>query len=174
MKKNIVKYGLITGIAIAVLMFAIGWSNWSINSSYAAVIGYSIMVAAFSMIFVAINKYREESETGKISFLKAFLIGLGISVIATIFYSVSWGFFDGFSGGEFIEKYATSTISQLKEDGASAEEIKSAESQMDYYREMYKNPISKMLWTSIEIFPVGILVSVISALIFWFKDKGNK
>lgn len=171
MKKSIIKYGLITGIAIAVLMFTIGWSNWSVNSSYAAVIGYTIMVAAFSMIFVAISKYREESETGKVSFLKAFLIGLGISVIASIFYSVSWGFFDGFSGGEFIEQYATSTINQLKEDGASAEEIEAAEIQMDSYREAYKNPVSKMLWTSIEIFPVGILVSIISALIFWYKDK---
>jgi len=173
MKNAIIKYGLIAGVIISLSMTLVSWSDAVMNSSYGAVVGYSAMVLAFSMIFVAVNKYKGTTEDGKVSFGKAFLIGLGISVIGTIFYVVTWGFVDGFSGGEFIEQYEASTMTQLKEEGASTGEIQLAKEQIESYREMYKNPISKMLITSTEIFPVGLLVSLINAFVFMYLGRNK-
>ena len=172
MIKNIIKYGLISGVIVAALMFLnFQTTDFDFNNPYGELIGYSTMVAAFSMIFVGVKKFRDSREDGKAKFWQSLLIGLGISLIATIFYAVAWGFIDGFTGGTFIEQYATATLTDLKESGASAQEIAATEKEMEYYKEMYQNPITKLAITASEIFPVGILVSLISALVFWIKDR---
>lgn len=171
MKKVIIKFGLIAGVIITLSMTTVSWSESVMNSSYAAVIGYAAMVVAFSMIFVAVNNYKNNTEDGKVSFGKAFIIGLSISLIGSVFYVVTWGFVDGFSGGDFIEQYEASAMLKLKEEGATAAEIKLVKEKIENYRERYKNPVTKMLITSTEILPVGILVSLINAFIFMYLGR---
>ena len=172
MIKNIIKYGIISGVIVAVLMLITkAVTNFEAGFAYGEILGYSTMIAAFSMIFIGIKKFRDSQTDGKATFVQSLVIGLGISVIATLFYSFTWGFIDGFSGGEFIEQYTTTTLTSLKESGATAEKIAETEKEMAYYKEMYQNPVSKLLITSVEILPVGILVSLISSLIFWIRDK---
>ncbi|MGB3465065.1 MAG: DUF4199 domain-containing protein [Cyclobacteriaceae bacterium] len=171
MLKVILKYGIIASVIIAIMMPTVAWNDTIIRSDYAALIGYTILIIAFSMIFVAVGRYSESLADGKISFGKAFLIGLGISFMATLVYVIAWGLIDGFSGGEFLDRYADNMLSELKEEGATAEEIKNMEKQMDAYRDWYATPISKMVLTSTEIFPVGVFVSLITALIFKFRKK---
>lgn len=52
--------------------------------------GYTTMIMAFSMIYVAIRQFRNQLLGGKISFGKALLIGLGITLIASTFYVLTW------------------------------------------------------------------------------------
>ena len=170
MLRNILKFGIFSGVIVATLMVVTQLVT-QFNMAYGELVGYSTMVAAFSMIFVGIKKFRDSRTDKKATFLQSLLIGLGISLIATIFYAATWGFIDGFSGGEFLDQYASAQLTELKENGATAEEIKATEAQIDYYRELYKNPITKMLITAVEILPVGIIVSLISALIFYIRDK---
>jgi hypothetical protein len=72
---------------------------------------------------------------------------------------------------DFAEKYAAATIDKLKTAGASASEIASTTKQMDSFKEMYKNPVMVILFTYIEILPVGLLVSLVAALILRRKPK---
>ena len=152
------------------MMPGMAWSEVMIRSSYAALAGYAIMVLAFSMIFLAVSKYSQNSGVN-VSFGKAFMIGLGISAMATLVYIIAWGFIDGFSGGEFIDRYEEGIITEMQAEGASTEEIQVVEKEMDAYREWYANPFLKMLLTSLEIFPVGVLVSLFTALVFRFRRK---
>ncbi len=170
MKRIILIYGLISGIIIAIFM-QIQFSGMLDNMTYGELFGYSSMVISFSIIFVAVKKYRDTLDNQKISFLQSFLIGLGISLIATLFYVVSWGFIDGFTNGSFLDTYEASTMKALQEENASSEKIAEAKESMEYYRELYKNPITKAAITAIEIFPVGLLITIITSLFFWIKDK---
>ncbi|MEL7145214.1 MAG: DUF4199 domain-containing protein [Bacteroidota bacterium] len=170
MIKNIIKYGIIAGIIVSILMLLSARSG-GMTSAYGELIGYSGMVAAFSMIFVGIKKFRDSHPTGKVPFLHSLLMGLGISLIATIFYAVTWGFIDGFTGGQFIDQYISAELTRLEESGATAEQVANKAKEMNSYRVYYQNPILKMLITCLEIFPVGILVSLTSAFIFWIKDR---
>lgn len=54
---------------------------------------------------------------------------------------------------------------------ASPEEVAKVTEEMNSFKEMYKNPIWVILFTYMEILPLGIVFSLISAL--FLKKKTN-
>lgn len=58
---------------------------------------------------------------------------------------------------------ASTKIEQQKAKGASAEAIASLSAQMEQFKLQYANPMFRLPMTFVEIFPVGLLVSLVSA-----------
>jgi hypothetical protein len=55
-------------------------------------------------------------------------------------------------------------INDAKASGMSQLELDKKTAQMNWYREAYKNPLFVVLLTYMEILPIGIVISLISAL----------
>src|SRR4051812_14917244 len=91
MKKNVLIYGLVSGLIISALM-AINVNSCIKSGKFESsiVIGYASMLIAFSMIFVGIKNYRDKYNAGIISFGKAFKVGFLITVIASTIYVITW------------------------------------------------------------------------------------
>ena len=166
MKKNILIYGLISGLIVSALM-AVNVSMCSKSGNYESsmLIGYATMLIAFSMIFVGIKNYRDKYNGAVISFGKAFKIGFFITLIASIIYVIVWLIEEHFFFPDFIDKYMAHEMNKLQSSGISATELASKTKEMDQAKEMYKNPILKILMTLVEILPVGLVVTLISSLI---------
>ena len=73
---------------------------------------------------------------------------------------------------DFMDKYTAHMISQAQHSGASAAEIAAKTKEAVGMKEMYKSPVMVVLFTYMEIFPVGLVVSLITALIL--KRNANK
>ncbi|MEO6498933.1 MAG: DUF4199 domain-containing protein [Mucilaginibacter sp.] len=167
MKKNVLVFGLIAGLIVsAVMLFNISrcYSNPDFHGNM--VLGFLSMFIAFAFIFVGVNNYRVNYNNGQITFGKAFLIGLYISLIASTLYVITWLFTFYLFTPDFMDIYAAHEIKEVKAHGTQAEIAETAAS-MQSYQDMYKNPIMVILLTYMEILPVGLLVSLISAFIFW-------
>ena len=94
MKKIIWTYGLAAGFISTIgymVMLLSGEMNFDESMENGMVYGFAAMIAAFSLIFVATLKYRKKNG-GVLSFGKAFLIGLYISLIASTVYVGVWLF----------------------------------------------------------------------------------
>ena len=102
---------------------------------------------------------------GSITFGKAIGIGLLIALIASIGYSISWEFYFNLLEPDFMDKYAAHMIEQAKSSGVSAAELDKKVTEMAGFKEMYKNPLFVILITYMEILPIGILITLISAFI---------
>ena len=173
MKKVVITCGLIAG-AIVTGMMVIATSLYSSHdkeSGASEVIGYTSMLLAFSLIFVGIKMFRDKHNGGTVTFGKAFLIGLYISLIASTMYVATWAIEYNFVFPDFMEKYAANMVTHAKTSGMSQAKIDATIKQMAGYREMYKNPLFFTLLTYAEILPVGIVISLIAALIL---KKGSK
>jgi hypothetical protein len=172
MKKNILVFGLISGLVVALWM-AITISACYDNPNFEANMwmGYASMVAAFSLIFVAIKNYRDKYNSGTITFGKAFQIGMYISLIASTMYVITWLIMYYFFMPDFMEKFVAAAIRRAEQGGKSAAEIAATRQQMAGYTEMYKSPLLVVLFTYFEILPVGLLVSLIAAAIL--RRRGN-
>lgn len=136
-------------------------------------IGYASMLIAFSMVFVGIRNYRDKFNNGTISFGKAFKIGILIVLIASTIYVVSWLVYYFFFIPDFMDKYGVREIENMKTSGATMTEIESKTKEMAEFAKMYKNPFFNAMMTYAEILPVGLIVTLISALILKSKTKNN-
>jgi hypothetical protein len=172
MKKIVIVHGLIAGVIVAT-MFVITLGLYHKNGNFEGgmLVGYASMLLAFSLIFVAIIRYRDKYNNGVISFGKGFTIGLYITLIASTTYVVTWLVDYYVFIPDFADKYAAAMIDKLKSSGASIAEIAKQTKEMDSFKELYKNPVMVILFTYIEILPVGLLVSLIAALILKRKVK---
>lgn len=171
MRKNILVYGFIGGLIAAtwaVIVEAGLGDSLSLNTRM--VLGYTSMIIAFSLIFVAVKNYRDNYNGGIIAFGNALKIGLLITFIASTVYVIVWMIDYSYFIPDFGEKYQAQVLAELKASGASAGVIKKQGAEMAVTMEKYKSsPSFRIMFTYLEIVPVGIVVSLIAALIL--KNK---
>jgi hypothetical protein len=171
MKKIVITCGLIAG-AIGSAFMGIGIRFFENNQTGASqVIGYTSMLLSISLIFVGIKLFRDKHNGGVVSFGKAFRIGLYISLISSTIYVVVWALEYNFIFPNFMDSYSAVTMAKAKASGASPEEMAAQLEQIARYRDMYKSPVFFTLITYAQYLPVGLIISLIAALIL---KKGNK
>ncbi|WAC13849.1 DUF4199 domain-containing protein [Dyadobacter pollutisoli] len=166
MKRIVIICGLISGVIVSTFMvssIAVCYNKESFEGNM--LLGYASMLLAFSLVFVGIKNYRDKHNGGFVTFGKAFMIGLYISLIASTVYVIVWLVDYYLFIPDFMEKFAASSINKLQEDGVSGAELESKIAEMGTYKEFYKSPLGVVLITYMEILPVGLVVSLISALI---------
>jgi len=163
MLRRILIYGLIAGIIVAIPTVAIPMTVRHISGTLGMAIGYTTMLIAFSTIFLAIKHQRDEVQGGVIRFLPALGMGLGISVIASVIYVLAWEAYMDIAHYDFAASYARMMIAQARAAGASGAALAKAVAQAAEFQRQYADPLFRLPMTFVEIFPVGVLVSLISA-----------
>lgn len=166
MKKTILKYGIIAGLITTVMMIistVVHHQNPDFKGS--EIIGFTGMFIAFIFIFIGIKSFRNRQNNGVISFGTAFKIGLLISLIASTMYVLTWMIECHFFFPDFMEKFAAHAIEEAQKSGLNASEIAATKEEMNKYIEWYKNPILLMALTYMEILPIGLVITLLSALI---------
>jgi hypothetical protein len=172
MKKLVLVYGSIAG-AIVALMLIISFVVLIGNSTdpadhdmtWGMVIGFTAQFLAMSFIFIATYSYKKNVLGGSIKFWPAFKIGLLISLIASTIYVITWVILYKTGSSAVMETMAQQELAKAK-----PEDVAAIKARWDFYR-TYPGLI---LWTYLEILPTGILMSLISALIFWLTSKKKK
>lgn len=164
MHKIALIYGLIGGAIVAALMW-LTLGTGMVNFDNGEAIGYTTMIIALSVIFFGIKSYRDQHGLGHITFGKAFLIGLYIALIASTIYVLSWLILSSTMEVDFIDQYTQHLIEQMNVQQLPQSEIDAKLKELESFKEMYKNPMIKIGFTYLEILPVGLIVSLISAFI---------
>lgn len=166
MRKNILVFGFIAGGILILFTLCV-----SVLSKYLhgyldnAVAGYTAMIIAFSFIFVAVKNFRDKYNAGVISFGQACWIGLGISLIGSTCYVAAWLIEYYCFMPDFMDKYTAGLIDQAKHSGLSPAELDKRIAAINHEKELYNNPVIVVLQTYLEVLPVGVVISLINALI---------
>jgi ethanolamine transporter EutH len=166
MKRIVLICGLIAGAIVSTFMVtstAACYEKQDFDGSLW--VGYASMILAFSLIFVGVKNYRDKYNSGFITFGKAFKLGLYITLVASTVYVIVWLIDYYFFVPEFMDRYADFTLRETQKEGATAAELQQKVAEMNEYKELYKNPLVIVLMTYAEILPVGLIVSLICALI---------
>lgn len=167
MNKKILYYGLVAGLISSSLfigLMLLGKASME-HFEHGAIYGYTLMILAFSLTYVCIRDIRDKERGGQMTFGQAFLIGLGVTLIASTIYVGVWMIDLHFFNPDFAAKYGAQAVQNLKTSGASEAQIAKATQDMARFTEMYKNPVVVALLTYLEIVPIGLLVSLLCAWI---------
>jgi hypothetical protein len=164
MLRRVLTYGTVAGAIVGVPLSALAIAmNGHELTSYGTIIGYTIMLIALSTVFVAIKRHRDGDLGGVIAFWPAFGLGLGISFVAGIFYVAAWETAVAVTHNEFATTYANALIEQEKAKGVTGAALAKFVAGMEQFKAQYRNPVYRLPMTFAEIFPVGVLVSLVSA-----------
>ncbi|HYJ83407.1 MAG TPA: DUF4199 domain-containing protein [Allosphingosinicella sp.] len=156
-------YGGIAGaVAITLISFMLAL-DLTAHDETAMLVSYLFMLIALSLIFVGVKRYRDVECGGVIRFGRAFALGLGMAAAAGIVYAIGWEIFVAVSGYDFMAEYSASQIEALRARGAAAAAVEAKAAEMRAFAETYRNPLFRMPMIFIEIFPVGLLVALVSA-----------
>jgi hypothetical protein len=171
MKKIIVTFGLISGAISSLMMIALVSFGGRIGFDRGAIIGNTSIVLSFLMVFFGIRTYRDNNGNGEITFLKAFAVGLSITLISCIIYVVTWEvIYYNFLPG-FWDAYGAHLVQKLTASGASPAAIQAKLQQVRKYKELYKNPFFNAVLTFIHPFPIGFVITLISSLVLRRRPK---
>src|SRR3546814_16848988 len=102
---------------------------------------------------------------GGICFWPAFDRGVGISLVAGIFYVLAWELAQDTVAGDFASNYATAAIAQARADGADAAALAELRAQMESFKTLYAHPMFRLPMTFVEIFTVGGTVPLVSGAV---------
>lgn len=171
MKKNILIYGLLAGLIVSsMLVITAIRCYYEKDFSGSMVLGFTVMILAFAFVFVGIKNYRDQFNNGTVTFSKAFSIGLYITLIASTMYVLVWLIsYYGFIP-DYMDKYTEHVINEAKANGVSKAELTKQMAEMQDYKEMYKSPVGVVLLTYLEILPVGLIITLLSALVLKRKQ----
>jgi hypothetical protein len=172
MRKIVLTFGLIAGAIMSAMMFiTLPFQKQIGDGDSGYIIGYTTMVLAFLMVFFGVKSYRDNVAGGRVTFGRAFMLGLMITVVASVCYVASWEFIYYKLAPDFVEKYAAYTLEKAKKSGATEAQIAAQTKQMAEFTEMYKNPLVNIAFTFIEPFPVGVLFTLVTAGVLGRKRR---
>lgn len=163
MKKTVLTFGLIGGVIIAAMMFATLPFIDKIGFDKGEIVGYTTMILAFLLVFFGVRSYRENVGGGRITFGRAFAVGILITLVVCVCYVVAWEILYFKFMPDFADKYASYAIEKVRASGASQQVIDAKLEQMKSFKAMYDNPFINAAITFVEPFPIGLIVTLISA-----------
>jgi hypothetical protein len=173
MKKTILIFGLISGALSSLMMVATVPFLHRINFDKGLLIGYTAIVLSFLLVFFGIRSYRDNIGNGQITFSKGFAVGISITLISCVFYVVTWEILYFHFLPDFMDNYGVYLVAKAKASGASAAAIQAQIEQVKKYKELYDNPLTNAAMTFIEPFPVGLIITLLSAAFLRRKPQST-
>jgi hypothetical protein len=173
MKKTVLTFGLIAGLMISVLMDSSLLLADKIGSGHSMVIGYTIMVASFLLIYFGIRSYRDNNLAGQISFGRAFACGILITLISSVCYVLMWEVIYFNFMPHFMDSYFAAQIHKVQSAGLDPAATAAQVAAIQQSQQLYQNPLVNMGYTLMEPLPVGLLITLISAALLR-RTSGNR
>lgn len=149
MQKTVFKYGayaLITGAGLFLASLVLGKE---LNYTAQAALGYISITLCLLFVFFGIKHYRDKENNGMVSFGKAMIIGLLISVFAGIGFACIDYLYTAVINPDFMEEYMKAN----------------AEENMPEY-----SSFSLAMFMFMIVLVIGFIISLISALILQRKN----
>ncbi|MES2179666.1 MAG: DUF4199 domain-containing protein [Gemmatimonadota bacterium] len=174
MQRIVLTFGLIAGAIFSAMMFTTAALIDEIGFDKGEILGYTTMVLAFLMVYFGIRSYRETTPEKSISFGRAFKVGILITLVASTLYVASWEIIYCKVWPDFGDKYASRVLEKEKATGATAAQLEVKAQEMARFKELYKNPFFNVGMTLLEPFPVGLIITLVSAALLRRRNSGHR
>lgn len=163
MKKTVVTFGLISGGVSSLMMLLTMPFLDRIGFEHGEVIGYTMIVLSFLLVFFGVRSYRENVGGGVLTFGRGFTVGLLITLVSCVFYVATWQVIYFKLSPGFMDKWTAYAVERARASGASEAEVQKTAQQMQTFKAMYDKPLVNAAITLIEPLPIGLVVTLISA-----------
>lgn len=153
MKNTVVKFGTY-GFILALALFLSGlYFGQGMDFSIGEIIGYATMIASLSFVFFGIKHFRDNENNGRVTFRKAVMVGLLISLFTAAGIAVADFIYTTAINPDFFKEYTA----VMREQGYKGEIPDYGSGFMAF-----------IMFLTVMI--IGLVISLISALLLHSKD----
>jgi len=163
MKHIVLKFGLISGALMSLMMLMTVPFMDRIGFDYGMLIGYTTMTIAFLLVYFGVRSYRDKVIGGTIGFGRAFLVGILIATVSSMCYVATWQVVYFNFTPNFMDNFKAHALDKARRDGASEEVIAAQSAEIDKFAVQYDNPLFNAAVTFLEPLPVALIVALGSA-----------
>ncbi|HEX5008506.1 MAG TPA: DUF4199 domain-containing protein [Hyphomonadaceae bacterium] len=173
MTRIILVYGAVGAVIVGSLMIW-GMMSWTPEQMAATgddgsdsglIVGYLTQLVALTTVFLGIKHFRDRERGGVVKFLPAFLVGLGISAVASLGWIIGWEIVLA-SGFDYQTMMNEMTRREAVASGLAGAALEQKLADGQAFMKLYmENPLVRVPITFVEMFPLGVIVSLISALL---------
>jgi amino acid transporter len=175
MKRIVLRFGLASGallIALSSVTLPLCYPG-KLNFDHMELVGYSSMVLAFLFVFFGVRAYRDSLGGGTIGFGKAFQVGILITLVTCAIYVIAWEITYFNFLPDFLDRYGEHVLDRMRQAGATEAALQKKSAELAKMAQYYANPLFNIGITFLEVFPVGLIVTLVSAAILRRKPGGG-
>ncbi|AOW20965.1 DUF4199 domain-containing protein [Urechidicola croceus] len=169
MKQSILKFGGYGALTGGIIFMGSHFFSGKIDMGLLEIFGYISIFASLSFVFFGIKHFRDQFNNGTITFGKAIIIGLAISAIVGITIGILDIIYVTIINPNFANEYVQYTLDGMKKT-LSPEVFEIQKAQLLEEMKAYDNPAFAGLFMFGIIFAIGMIISIISALILQRKN----
>lgn len=167
MKKTVLTFGLIMGAVSSLMMVITIVFGENIGMGHSLVLGYTTMVLAGLLIFFGVRSYRDNVGGGRVSFGRAFSVGMLIVAISAVCYVATWELIryqlaPGFTA-RLETELETDAVAKARAKGGTPAEVEARVAQQRQMFENYRKFGFNAAMTFTEPLPVGLVIALVSA-----------
>jgi hypothetical protein len=171
MKKDVWKYGLLSGLAMALLVAVVVPFEHHTNARWSMAFTYTIMVLSFLIVFVGVKHYRDNECGGSITFGRALAAGVLMMLISCACYVIMWEVLNATVEKNFAHEYSAALVKHAQDSGLQGAALERKIAEARKFEAMYSNPLYRASMTLLEPLPVGIVMALVTAGILRRKPE---
>ena len=170
MKQTVLKYGGYAFLCGLILFFIMLQAGKNLDFGTQEVLGYATIIITLSFVFFGIKHYRDHVNHGKVTFGKALVVGLLISVLAGLGIGITDGIYVTFINPDFFQEYSAAMIAAHQSAG-ELDKVAEVKAQMKDFEGMSQASLGVFSGglMFITVVLVGLIISVLSAVVLQKK-----
>ena len=174
MKTNVWKYGLGSGLALAITMGITVPLEHRMGARWSMAVGYTTMVLSFLIVFVGVKQFRDTECGGSISFGRALAAGTLMMLLACVCYVAMWEVLSATVEKNFAHAYADGMVKRAQSSGLQGAALEARIAEAHKFEVMYANPLRRMSMTLLEPLPLGFVMALVTAGMLQRKPENEK
>jgi len=132
------------------------------------IIGYATIIVSLIPIVFALEYYRDREGDGRLGFWRGVGIGAGVAALPSVVFAIYNLIYVRWIDPDFSENYLQYATDRARESMTS-DEFHQYAAQLEAQQSMLSDPLFQMGIMFLTVFLLGLLISVISALVLQRK-----
>lgn len=170
MKNTILRFGIWSALSICILFLISSLLLKDLDFNTQEIYGYVSIIVSLSFVFFGIKHFRDRENNGLLSFGKGLLIGLLITLFASMTFGIYNVVYVEYIDPNFMTEYYNHSVEQVSKT-LSGTELQVKLKQMEDEKDMFSNPFMNFSLMFLTVFMIGFIISLISSLILSKKPS---
>jgi len=170
MKNTVLRYGIWSALGICILFLISSLALKSLDFKTQEIYGYASIIISLSFVYFGIKHFRDKENQGLLSFGKGVIIGLLITLFASVTFGLYNVIYVEYIDPEFMTKYYDYSVEQISKT-LSGEELQAKLKKMEEEKELFAKPFMNFSLMFLTVFMIGLIISLISSLVLSKKNS---